>query len=126
MDSSSISRKEVIYVSDPEKKVFACGPYPVHELRAVTVNDFLWYIKRLQKLQSLLIVNRFIYKWIQRYRMKQWLLKWSVSPDGWDTQDILSKYTKFTRTKVRSIKRASSFPVLPDVDTYEDINRYRS
>jgi ribosomal protein L20 len=48
--------------------------------------------------------------------MKYWLLTWSITPSGWQTQEILSKYSSYTKTKPLRIRRVSSDPALKSID----------
>jgi hypothetical protein len=112
-------------VSDPESKGIVIGPNITYRENYIQVTDFRKHIEAMLKLQSLLVVNRFVYKWIKTFKMKKWLLTWSITPYGWETQEMLKGYMKFSRTKIRAIKRVHSAPIFAGkIKTYHDLNYY--
>lgn len=133
-DLSPTSRTNNWFISFPntESRMISVGGFKSYGFEWILVEEAKKMASIMIKIQSRIIIYRFVYQWLTtklyKIRRKKWLLHWALSPFGWETQDMLAKYTRFTKTKIIKLKRSVSCPNLGPkyVQSYSDINKCRS
>jgi hypothetical protein len=115
-----------IHFSNCESNQLVIGGFITYKTEWIRVSEAKRMIRLIKVLKAMMTINRFIYKWNQQRKMKYWLLTWSITPSSWETQDILSKYSSYTRTKPLRIRRVSSDPALKSIDDHSDIDTHRA